>query len=131
MSSILSPNHPQILYTEIQRKEPSSTHCWISIAAAPKSSASTTSRKKRVRRNVRASAFWPDSIEMESIRDCDHLDQILEQAKQLSRPILVDWSSLTQLFHSNSMYICGWVWFVHRRGNRVLFGRVSGQNFLI
>jgi len=28
---------------------------------------------------------------MEPINDCDHLDQILLHAKQLSQPIVIDW----------------------------------------
>ncbi|XP_059462923.1 thioredoxin-like 3-1, chloroplastic [Corylus avellana] len=52
--------------------------------------------KKILRRDTRADAFWPDlsrptTVEMEPINDCDHLDQILLHAKQLSQPILIDW----------------------------------------
>ncbi|GAB4843771.1 hypothetical protein Ancab_013736 [Ancistrocladus abbreviatus] len=48
------------------------------------------------KREIKAQAFWPDlsrptSVEMEPIRDCDQLDQILHQAQQLSQPIIVDW----------------------------------------
>lgn len=52
--------------------------------------------KKNLRRDIRVDAFWPDlsrptTVEMEPINDCDHLDQILLHAKQLSQPILIDW----------------------------------------
>lgn len=52
--------------------------------------------KKILRRDTRADAFWPElsrptTVEMEPINDCDHLDQILLHAKQLSQPILIDW----------------------------------------
>ncbi|KAF5474031.1 hypothetical protein F2P56_005973 [Juglans regia] len=52
--------------------------------------------KKILRRDIRVDAFWsdlsrPTTVEMEPINDCDHLDQILLHAKQLSQPILIDW----------------------------------------
>jgi hypothetical protein len=52
--------------------------------------------KKILRRDIRVDAFWPDlsrptTVEMEPINDCDHLDQILLHAKQLSQPIVIDW----------------------------------------
>lgn len=48
------------------------------------------------RRKWTVQALWPDlsrpsSIEMEPINDCDHLDQILARARQLSQPIIIDW----------------------------------------
>lgn len=48
------------------------------------------------RRDTRAGAFWHDSsshavAEMEPIEDCDQLDQILQRARELSQPILIDW----------------------------------------
>ncbi|MFI3588534.1 thioredoxin domain-containing protein, partial [Klebsiella pneumoniae] len=50
----------------------------------------------RRRRDVRVDALWPDlsrptSVDMEPINDCDHLDQILLRAQELSQPILIDW----------------------------------------
>ncbi|PON56325.1 Thioredoxin [Trema orientale] len=52
--------------------------------------------KKISRRDLKAEAFWPDSsrptiLEMEPINDSDHLDQILAHAREISRPILIDW----------------------------------------
>ncbi|KAK2989180.1 hypothetical protein RJ640_029372 [Escallonia rubra] len=52
--------------------------------------------KKVVKRDLKASAFWPDLsrptfVEMEPITDCDHFDRVLAQAKDLSQPIIVDW----------------------------------------
>ncbi|KAI3412260.1 Thioredoxin domain-containing protein [Psidium guajava] len=48
------------------------------------------------RRHTRAGALWPDSsghavAEMEPIEDCDQLDQVLQRARELSQPILIDW----------------------------------------
>ncbi|XP_010058239.2 thioredoxin-like 3-1, chloroplastic isoform X2 [Eucalyptus grandis] len=48
------------------------------------------------RRGARAGAFWPDSsshavAEMEPIQDSDQLDQILQRARELSQPVLIDW----------------------------------------
>ncbi|XP_030516119.1 thioredoxin-like 3-1, chloroplastic [Rhodamnia argentea] len=48
------------------------------------------------RPDTRAGAFWPDSsshavAEMEPIEDCDQLDQVLQRARELSQPILIDW----------------------------------------
>ncbi|KAL1351400.1 hypothetical protein HN51_015309 [Arachis hypogaea] len=48
------------------------------------------------RRNLRVEATWPDLsrpsvIEMESIDDSEHLDQILLHAQQNSQPIIIDW----------------------------------------
>lgn len=52
--------------------------------------------KKISTRDLKVDAFWPDLsrptvVEMEPINDCDHLDQILSHAQQLSQPILIDW----------------------------------------
>ncbi|XP_021893989.1 thioredoxin-like 3-1, chloroplastic [Carica papaya] len=50
-----------------------------------------------VNRDLRMAAFGRDLskqdavAEMEEIRDCDHLDQILLRAQELSKPILIDW----------------------------------------
>ncbi|GAB2266889.1 hypothetical protein Dimus_001877 [Dionaea muscipula] len=53
-------------------------------------------RKLRSSRDIRVHGFWPDlsrpsTIEMEPINDCEHLDQILDHALQLSQPIIIDW----------------------------------------
>ncbi|GAB2233059.1 hypothetical protein Droror1_Dr00002273 [Drosera rotundifolia] len=53
-------------------------------------------RKRRRRGEVRVNGFWPDlsrptSIEMEPINDEEHLDQVLEQARLVSQPIIIDW----------------------------------------
>ncbi|KAF5821412.1 putative peptide-N(4)-(N-acetyl-beta-glucosaminyl)asparagine amidase [Helianthus annuus] len=51
--------------------------------------------KRIVKRDCKAAAFWdlsrPAFVEMEPITDSDHLDIILEKAKQASQPILIDW----------------------------------------
>ncbi|XP_057983710.1 thioredoxin-like 3-1, chloroplastic isoform X2 [Malania oleifera] len=52
--------------------------------------------RKIAKRECRAAAFWPDlsrpaSVEMEPIKDCDQLDQILLQASEHCRPIIIDW----------------------------------------
>ncbi|KAK4413056.1 Thioredoxin-like 3-1, chloroplastic [Sesamum alatum] len=99
--SILSPN-PHILYREIHQKE--SQHQFLSSGASsvlPKSNGFgfgfKNEWKGRAKRDkLRAYAFWPElfkpaALEMEAIQDCEQFDQILEQAKQLSQPILVDW----------------------------------------
>ncbi|XP_010672634.2 thioredoxin-like 3-1, chloroplastic isoform X1 [Beta vulgaris subsp. vulgaris] len=52
---------------------------------------------RRVKRGeIKTHASWldlsqPNSVEMEPIKDCDHLDQILQQAKENSQPIIIDW----------------------------------------
>ena len=44
-----------------------------------------------------SSSFWEDMsragdvMEMEEIKDCEHLDLILQRAKELSQPVLIDW----------------------------------------
>ena len=48
------------------------------------------------RREVMVHASWldlskPSNLEMEPITDCDHLEQILQQAKESSQPIIIDW----------------------------------------
>ncbi|XP_076887749.1 thioredoxin-like 3-1, chloroplastic [Bidens hawaiensis] len=51
--------------------------------------------KRIVKRECKAAAFWdlsrPAFVEMEPITDSDHLDAVLEQAKQASQPIVIDW----------------------------------------
>ncbi|KAL0359412.1 UNVERIFIED_CONTAM: Thioredoxin-like 3-1, chloroplastic [Sesamum angustifolium] len=102
--SILSPNPPHILYREIHQKEHQQQHqLWSSGPGSllPKSNGSGFDRSKnewkgRAKRDLRAYAFWPElfkpaALEMEAIQDCQQFDQILEQAKQLQQPILVDW----------------------------------------
>lgn len=55
------------------------------------------SNKKTLKRDLfKTHAFWPDLskptvLEMEPINDSDHLDQILNHAKDISQPILIDW----------------------------------------
>lgn len=56
----------------------------------------------------RAKVSWFDSsrptmVEMEPIKDCDHLDQILQNAQELSQPILIDWYYFNSLI---SFFIC-------------------------
>lgn len=55
-----------------------------------------TDSKRISKRNLRVEAFWPDmtrpaAVEMVPIENCDQLDQILLQAQNLSRPIVIDW----------------------------------------
>lgn len=50
----------------------------------------------RNRREIRVQALWPHlseptAIEMEPIKDCEHLDQVLEEARQRNQPIVIDW----------------------------------------
>ncbi|GMH20099.1 hypothetical protein Nepgr_021940 [Nepenthes gracilis] len=57
---------------------------------------SESRNRKLGKRETRAQAFWPDLsrptvVEMEAIKDCDQLDQILQQALQLNQPIILDW----------------------------------------
>lgn len=51
--------------------------------------------KKTLKRDCKVEALWdfsrPAFVEMEPITDTDHLDLILEKAKQASQPILIDW----------------------------------------
>ncbi|KAJ8900106.1 hypothetical protein K2173_024222 [Erythroxylum novogranatense] len=51
--------------------------------------------KRIVKRDLRVEAFWPETrpsvLEMESIKDSEHLDQILVHAQELSQSILIDW----------------------------------------
>lgn len=95
--SILSPN-PQIVCREIQQQQLYSSGTGA-IWVKSKGLGFDRSRKewsKRGKRDLRGSAFWPElfkpsSVEMEPIQDCEHFDQILETAKDLSQPVLVDW----------------------------------------
>ncbi|GFP91657.1 thioredoxin-like 3-1 chloroplastic [Phtheirospermum japonicum] len=100
--SILSPN-PHILYRETHQKE-AHHQIWSSgtSSAWAKSNGFGFDRnkinewKKRAKRDTRAYAFWPElskpaTLEMEPIQDCEHFDQILEKAKELSQPVVVDW----------------------------------------
>lgn len=53
--------------------------------------------RKTKKRDFRVEAFWPDMtrpnvIEMQPIKDCDQLDQILARAQELPQPIIIDWS---------------------------------------
>lgn len=100
--SIISPN-PHILYREIHQREPQQLHAWSSGPGSilAKSNGfgfdrSSNEWKGRAKRDLRAHSFWPglfkpESLEMEPIQDCEQFDQILEQAKLASKPIVVDW----------------------------------------
>ncbi|GAV63973.1 Thioredoxin domain-containing protein [Cephalotus follicularis] len=53
-------------------------------------------KRSSIKRDMKVEAFWPDlsrpvAVEMEPIKDCDQLDQILLHAQELSQPILIDW----------------------------------------
>ncbi|KAK6149235.1 hypothetical protein DH2020_016760 [Rehmannia glutinosa] len=99
--SILSPN-PHILYREIHQTEPRHQF-WSSgtssVFTKPNGFGFDRSKnewKKRAKRNLRAFSFWPElskptTLEMEAIQDCEQFDQILEKAKELSQPLVVDW----------------------------------------
>ncbi|XP_041995827.1 thioredoxin-like 3-1, chloroplastic [Salvia splendens] len=101
--SILSPNS-HILYREIYQKE-AQQQLWSSgsgsIWVKPNGSGLGLDRsrnewRKRAKRDLRSWAFWPElskpsSVEMEPIQDSEHFDRILESAKELSQPLLVDW----------------------------------------
>lgn len=102
--SILSPNPPHILYREIHHQHQHQLWSSVSGSLLPKSNGSGFDRSKnewkgRAKRDLRAYAFWPElfkpaALEMEAIQDSQQFDEILEQAKQLSQPILVDWFTL-------------------------------------
>ncbi|KAL8258666.1 hypothetical protein R6Q59_026619 [Mikania micrantha] len=49
--------------------------------------------KRIVKRDCKVAAYWdkPAFVEMEPITDSDNLDAVLEQAKQASQPIVIDW----------------------------------------
>ncbi|XP_057782505.1 thioredoxin-like 3-1, chloroplastic isoform X2 [Salvia miltiorrhiza] len=98
--SILSPNS-HILYREIHQKE-AQQQLWSSSIWVKQNGSglgldrSRNEWRKRAKRDLRACAFWPElskpsSVEMEPIQDTDHFDRILESAKELSQPVLVDW----------------------------------------
>lgn len=100
--SIWSPNS-HILYREIYQKEAKQQQLWSSsIWVKPNGSGLGLDRSRnewrtRAKRDLRSWAFWPElskpsSVEMEPIQDSEHFDRILESAKELSQPLLVDWS---------------------------------------
>ncbi|XP_015055761.1 thioredoxin-like 3-1, chloroplastic [Solanum pennellii] len=52
--------------------------------------------KKKIKRELRIHASWPDlsrpaAVEMQPIESSEQLDQILDSAKELSQPIIIDW----------------------------------------
>ncbi|KAL7138618.1 hypothetical protein ABFS83_10G175900 [Erythranthe nasuta] len=101
--SILLPN-PHILYREIYQKEAQQqTRRSYGSGSIRQNGYGFDDRGRnellrRKRDIIRASAFWssseiskPSSMEMENILDSQHLDQILDNAKDLSQPIVIDW----------------------------------------
>lgn len=92
--SILCPNS-HILYREIQ-------HSGSAVGVKAKGLGLDGRRnewRKRANRDLRAPAsFWSEvskassPVEMEPILDCKQFDQILDKAKELSHPLIVDWS---------------------------------------
>ncbi|KAK9157146.1 hypothetical protein Scep_003720 [Stephania cephalantha] len=51
---------------------------------------------KGLKRELKLKAFWqditrPSSVEMEAITDVAQLDQILDHAKEISQPIVIEW----------------------------------------
>ncbi|XP_030453035.1 thioredoxin-like 3-1, chloroplastic [Syzygium oleosum] len=103
--SVLAPN-PHVLLREACPRD-HHHHQWLSGVSSlslhrppghfPIGDRGRSSDCPRVaRRDARAGAFWPDSsshavAEMEPIEDSDQLDQILQRARELSQPILIDW----------------------------------------
>ncbi|GLT38624.1 hypothetical protein SLA2020_128590 [Shorea laevis] len=101
--SILAAN-PQILCREVCKRDYQHHQSWSNnscfslqkTAGCFQFDCRNRSWKKISRRDLSVEAFWPDFsrptvVEMEPINDCDHLDQILLRAKELSQPILIDW----------------------------------------
>ncbi|KAA8516976.1 hypothetical protein F0562_017206 [Nyssa sinensis] len=99
--SILATNsyilYREINYREHQQQFCSSGSCLALLKYCPfgfdcrKGEGRTTAK-----RNLRVDAFWqdlsrPTFVELEPITDCDHLDQILLQAQELSKSIIIDW----------------------------------------
>ncbi|KAG6640811.1 hypothetical protein I3843_09G029300 [Carya illinoinensis] len=100
--SVLAANS-HILYREVYHRDQQQQFLSSSgsFSYPQRSSGHWVDRRNRdckniLRRDIRVDAFWsdlsrPTTVEMEPINDCDHLDQILLHAKQLSQPILIDW----------------------------------------
>ncbi|XP_068663699.1 thioredoxin-like 3-1, chloroplastic [Aristolochia californica] len=99
--SVLATNS-RILYREFQRRDQSSANVCCSVSVFSSGFSNNLERDRRKseanvsRRSVKAEAFWqeisrPASVELEPITGDDHLDEVLQQAQELSQPILIDW----------------------------------------
>ncbi|XP_010257496.1 PREDICTED: thioredoxin-like 3-1, chloroplastic isoform X2 [Nelumbo nucifera] len=90
-----------ICYRDQQQQSSTGGSCSVSLSGTGFSSSTfgfgrSDSRMREGRRisriYFRAEAFSrPNVLQMEPISDCDHFDQILLQAQQLSQPIVIDW----------------------------------------
>lgn len=105
--SILAPNS-HILYRDTYSTKDQSQQLWSVGSFLNTSKAfgfgfdqrKYSECKKILKRDCRANSFLPDlsrpqSVEMESITDSDHLDQILDKATDHSQPIVIDWYKLS------------------------------------
>ncbi|XP_031103973.1 thioredoxin-like 3-1, chloroplastic [Ipomoea triloba] len=98
--SILAPN-PHIPYRDFHYKDHPSWSSGKSLNLQRSNGHSFAHKrrgecKKVGKKEWRICASWPDlfrpsSVEMKPIEDCEQLDQILAEAKELSQPIIIDW----------------------------------------
>ncbi|KAK1428803.1 hypothetical protein QVD17_17643 [Tagetes erecta] len=99
--SILSPNS-HLLYTQLHHRDVQQPNWSNGCCSNPSKTCGfgfdrrkNDQFKKIVKRDCKVEAFWdvsrPAFVEMEPITDSDHLDVVLEQAKQVSQPIVIDW----------------------------------------
>nr|GLL36530.1 thioredoxin-like 3-1, chloroplastic [Ipomoea trifida]GMD46360.1 thioredoxin-like 3-1, chloroplastic [Ipomoea batatas] len=98
--SILAPN-PHIPYRDFHYKDHPSWSSGKSLNLQRSNGHSFAHNrrgecKKVGKKEWRICASWPDlfrpsSVEMKPIEDCEQLDQILAEAKELSQPIIIDW----------------------------------------
>lgn len=100
--SILAPNS-QILYRESYQNNQKIQSCYSGNSFLLIKSYGffgfdrRKSESKMIsKRELSVNALWsdlsrPSSIDMEPINDCDHLDQILLKAQEISQPIIIDW----------------------------------------
>ncbi|KAL3357577.1 hypothetical protein AABB24_018006 [Solanum stoloniferum] len=100
--SILAPNS-QILYREIYNRE--NQHLFLNSGGKLNIVKSygfcfvdkrRGDWKKKIKREIRIHASWADlsrpaAVEMQPIESSEQLDQILDSAKELSQPIIIDW----------------------------------------
>ncbi|KAK9057680.1 hypothetical protein SSX86_022516 [Deinandra increscens subsp. villosa] len=102
--SILSPNshllYRELNHRDLQQPQPSN---WTNVCSSNLTKTygffsdrrKVDQSKKIEKMDCKVAAFWdvsrPSFVELEPITDSDHLDIILEQAKQASQPIIIDW----------------------------------------
>lgn len=104
--SIFAPNshilcreiHPHHIHHHQQQHLWGGGRCYVLVNSQEFRFCRRTDEGKKVtHRDCRVGAgFWPDlsrpaSIEMQPIEDCDQLDRILDEAKQIFQPIIIDW----------------------------------------